>query len=261
MLKIDDILGMSKKTQRKIGKASNKVSDFSQFMIFLTPSIATFIIPINMARIVALLPTLLPGKFLAYLGLIVQFEENDLLTQTYAKKLFYSDEYLTRKVFVPRNRSFQFVSIYPRIRGLKIILRVMVNILYIFLVQILKNDSKSKKLSTRLKTRKARKMRHIFKFMVKGIISLDHINIVANYMFMGTSVFRGVSLFDFFVILLDVFNLVFFQMELLRIYFLYKGRPSKEITDPVHKNMVYGALYLQNGKKTVFPVSFVINGV
>lgn len=41
-------------------------------------------------------------------------------------------------------------------------------------------------------------------------MSLDHANVVANIMFIGTSLRSGVSMFDFVVIFLDMINLVFF---------------------------------------------------
>jgi len=52
--------------------------------------------------------------------------------------------------------------------------------------------------------------RLLLRFTVKGIISLDHINIVSNFMSMGTSLHKGITVFDFIIILIDIFNLVFF---------------------------------------------------
>jgi Sec-independent protein translocase protein TatA len=60
-------------------------------------------------------------------------------------KSFYTDEYIMRKWFIPKNEVFQFVSIYPRMRGMKILFRIFINLLFIFYYQKLKRLIQSKK--------------------------------------------------------------------------------------------------------------------
>jgi hypothetical protein len=69
----------------------------------------------------------------------------------------------------------------------------------------------------------------LLKYLIRAVMSLDHVNIVANIMFIGTSLHKGVSVFDFFVILVDLLNLVYFQNIILSYYMKYKGMRTLHI--------------------------------
>ena len=112
-------------------------------------------------------------------------------------------------MFVPVNRAFKFVSIYPRLRGLRVLLRFLINVLYIWLFNKLKNNKRILSQSIWNK---------VLRYTVNGIVSLDYINIVTNLLFVGTSIHKGVSPFDTLVIFVDLGNMIFFQFELLKIY-------------------------------------------
>ena len=60
-------------------------------------------------------------------------------------------------------------------------------------------------------------------------ISFDHVNIVQNMLFMFTSLHKGVSVFDFCMIFVDIINLSFFQYMLLNLYTKFRGKNSSEI--------------------------------
>lgn len=44
------------------------------------------------------------------------------------------------KHFTPKNENFKFVSVYPRMRGLRIILRILINLLFFFFSKKLKES-------------------------------------------------------------------------------------------------------------------------
>jgi hypothetical protein len=67
---------------------------------------------------------------LAFFKLFVSFSEEDLLGKITTG--LYSEGYKGKKLYTPSNESFQFVSIYPRIRGFKILLRIIANLLFLF---------------------------------------------------------------------------------------------------------------------------------
>jgi hypothetical protein len=205
------------------------------------------------------------------LKLFIKFEEEDILGKVLMTDKYYSKNCKQKKHFIPKNAEFQFISIYPRIRGLKILLRMFANIIFIFFAsrlektineqeeQIRRANKKTsifrastqtpsseynaklrnisegmrisnqeglseKKYLVQLKRLNKRKKLYAFllKFLIRTVMSLDHVNIVSNVMFIGTSLRSGVSLFDFSIIFLDLMNLVYFQNVLYGYYSKHK---------------------------------------
>jgi hypothetical protein len=81
----------------------------------------------------ALIPIKFPIKFLSFVKIFVKFQESDILAGLTDK--FYTEEYKNSKIYIAKNRIFKFKSIYPRIRGLKILLRIVANMLYLTLIK------------------------------------------------------------------------------------------------------------------------------
>lgn len=112
----------------------------------MVPGLATFIAPLNILKLVALFPVQYNLKFVKFLKLLVKFEEEDILAKLFQTKQLYSEDYMKQKRYTPKNIYFQYISIYPRIRGLKILLRILINIAFFFfawkICKILGNDKK-----------------------------------------------------------------------------------------------------------------------
>ena len=90
-------------------------------------------------------------------------------------------------------------------------------------------------------------------------MSLDHVNIVANLLYIMTSLRRGVSLFDFLYIFVDLLNLVYFQNIALDIYRKYKGRQTRDIENAMHQQLALSLFFMQNGSSITTPLSFIMN--
>jgi hypothetical protein len=210
---------------------------------------------------VALLPVKFPVLFINVLRLFVNIKEEDLLA-TFTNKL-YTTDYKNSKIYTPVNQYFSFSSIYTRIRGLKILLRLIVNCLFFFLIKKLSSYSAN---STQVfqtakmkiaNNKKSKRLKLGLKMLLQFIVSLDYINLVPNLLFIGTSVSVKVSVFDFVVIFIDLFSLIFFQFELINLLRRYKGREIGEIKDVLDKGMLTSAFYRQNEDKLSFPFSML----
>lgn len=125
-------LGISPEAVETISSTSGNVAEYGQFAILLFPSLTGFIAPLNILKIVALCPVIFHKKFILVLKLFVKFEEKDLLAMLIDKTHLYTKEYEEKKKFYSKNKEFQFVSIYPRVRGFKILLRILANIIFLF---------------------------------------------------------------------------------------------------------------------------------
>lgn len=154
--------------------------------------------------------------------------------------------------YIPENSYFQFISIYPRIRGLKILLRIILNIVFFFFVwkvgkklerdkEFLKNRGVLRKMSTPSKMiksnsnpyrkgakgkqkKKLRRLQLLLKLMLRMMMSLDYVNVVSNTLLIFTSVNRGVSAFDCCVIIIDLVSITTFQLMIVLLYMRYKDQ-------------------------------------
>lgn len=109
--------------------------------MLIFPGMTAFIMQLNAMKMLVLSPFNFQKHFSNLLRLFINFSEADLLSKAINKgKFFYSDEYLMMKHFTPKNENFKFVSVYPRMRGLRIILRILINLLFFFFSKKLKES-------------------------------------------------------------------------------------------------------------------------
>jgi hypothetical protein len=97
--------------------------------------------------------------------------------------------------------------------------------------------------------------------MLKMVVSLDHLNIIANILFIGTSISVGVSAFDFTIIMVDLLSLFYFQFELFKMFNKHKGKKTPDVKNLQEKHLLLSAFYMQNGDGLKLPVSFILNGI
>ena len=128
----NEFLGLNKNTVGVINKSSFYISEFGQFLVITFPPIATLIAPLNILKLIALIPIKLHIRYIKVLQIFVKFEEEDMLSKLIDKGRLYSSHYKDLKLFVPENDEFKFVSIYPRIRGFKMFLRIIANLVFVF---------------------------------------------------------------------------------------------------------------------------------
>lgn len=241
----------------------------------------------------ALAPFKFQKGFLNLLKLFVNFSETDVLAKLINHgKYVYTDEYLLKKWFIPKNYVFNFISVYPRIKGLKILFRIFINLIFFFFYKKLKNIIQEKeklikevrkvlqnkntnpnrkiclasKRSERIKsndlkasssssslsknlvllvkyTKQFKRYSFLMKYLLRLIMSLDYINIVSNILLISTSLRKGISSFDFFVIFIDLYNLVYFQEKLVALYFKYKGKSTSSIKDVSERELIVDLAY------------------
>lgn len=72
---------------------------------------------------------------IALLQLLVDFDKTNVIT-TALDNTVYTDESIKQaRIFWPKNHTFNFISIYTRARFYKILVRWMVNLIYIFIIR------------------------------------------------------------------------------------------------------------------------------
>lgn len=65
--------------------------------------------------------------------------------------------------------------------------------------------------------------------IVRAVLSLDHINIVVNSLYIFTSVYKSMSLLEVSLIYLDIFLIAIFQLKIYSVYFKYRGKEVSKI--------------------------------
>lgn len=130
LLFVPQTLGISNESAERISQTTGNVAEFGQFFILLIPGLSAFVAPLNSLKLAALYPIQFSLRFVKFLQLLVTFSEEDFLAKSFQTEDFYSQDYIKQKRYVPMNRYFQFVSIYPRIRSMKILLRIFMNIMF-----------------------------------------------------------------------------------------------------------------------------------
>jgi hypothetical protein len=131
--KLPQVFGFSEGVSKGISSTSTMIADYGVFLGIAVPAMFSIVVPLNILRMLALVPVRFPIKFLGFVKLFVRFEESDLLA--ILTNTFYTQEYKDSKIYVAKNSIFRFSSIYPRIRGLKILLRIFANLLYLTLIR------------------------------------------------------------------------------------------------------------------------------
>lgn len=128
--KQDYVFGLSEKAADAIASTNQVIADYGQFLALIFPNFFGFVVALNIMKLMALSPVKFPRKINQAFRLFVKLDHTDPLTIP-VKNSFYSEQYKHQKAFHTENEEFQFVSIYPRFRGLKVILRIIVNSLFI----------------------------------------------------------------------------------------------------------------------------------
>jgi hypothetical protein len=148
---------------------------------------------------------------------------------------------------------------------MRIFLRILANMIYLmFFKKVVKeiNQERRKRLGLKGEEKdkpKVKRLNLLLQFIARMIVSLDHLNIISNLLFMGTSLSLGVSLFDFLVILVDLTSLFFVQFMLFRVFKKYQGLETREVKTMRDQHLILSAFYMQNGDGLTLPTSFVIN--
>lgn len=91
------------------------------------------------------------------------------------------------------------------------------------------------------------------------MLGLDYVNIVQNTILMYTSLHRGVSPFDFCVIILDLISIAIFQFMLVTMYLRYKNERTQDISSLAHQELIFMAFPLQNGSRLMLPLTTWVN--
>lgn len=298
LLYVPESFGFNENQAKTISKTSGYVSEFGQFFVVLVPGLASFIGLLNILKLVALYPVQFNLKFVKFLRLFVKFNEEDILAKLFMSNKLYTEKYIELKRYIPKNRYFQFVSIYPRIRGFKILLRILINILFFifarklaktlesnesFLIhrrevsqasltpltqksssKVLSRYSKNvdkkrvKKKPTRLQ-KKLKRIQFILRVMLEIMRSLDYVNIVSNTLLIYTSLHRGVSVFDCCVIVVDLISIAIFQSIIIIIYLKYKNQRTQDIKNLVHQELIFIVFPFQNGSRIMMPLTTWMN--
>lgn len=76
---------------------------------------------------------------------------------------------------------------------------------------------------------------------------------------MFTSLHKGVSVFDFCIIFLDLASLIFFQNLILGYYMKHKNKRTQDVKSILDKQILLSAFPMLNGSRILLPVSMIVN--
>lgn len=97
----------------------------------------------------------------------------------------------------------------------------------------------------------------LINLLLRMMLGLDNINIVANSLYIFTSVFKKMSYVEFILICLDLFLISIFQFKLYSIFLKYRGRGVSTIKNQLDLNFVLVIFFLQNGTKIQTPTILI----
>ena len=181
-------------------------SGYGSVLLIFSPSLAGMVIPINTVKMIALLPIQYPEKVLYYLRLVVLFSEDDALTKRLEGKM-YSNKDLNKRLFIPSNKVFRFRSNYAVARGMNLLMKLLLNLVFFYLLK--RKKSKEKEKGTKLP------LTFWYKIIGKFIISQKMMNLSLNCIYLMTSLSTGVRALEFLLMMID-----FILMLSLNLYFI-----------------------------------------
>ena len=194
------VFGINGSTGRTITTGTHILHELGAYMIAAIPPLATFFSLLNVLKIVALTPARFRKLYGHTLSLFVIFTEDDsygILPDAY------SEEYKVKATYIPPNKHFTFISVYPRMRGVKILFRLIINI-SIFLYFKNKSDVNH---SVRQANSRPVQVRAFF---VRMMVGMDHTNFAVNVLLIGISITKSPSIFEILIILIDGISLLAF---------------------------------------------------
>jgi hypothetical protein len=205
---------------------------------------------LNILKIAALVPSQLPFKFMKYLSIFIKFKEDD--TYGLFPSSVYEEEYIKSHTYIPRNSLFKFESVYPKMRATKILMRMIINLFYIFFLCKMKRSGNTR-LINHMDNRKKTRSLKLRRLVIRMLIGVNHTNLGINIILLSTSMNFQLSRFDFLVILLDLICLIWFQVMVVRLYNIYKRQPTKWIPDKIQLEVSLAVFYMQKSRRLTFP--------
>ena len=178
------------------------LSDYGIGLNILVPGLAALIAPLNKLRLMALSPTIFEYEFLKLLKYFVKFREEDFFIPVNNEEIFPIET-----DFHPKNEIFTFHSIYPKIKVTFIALRIITTV--IFCLKFGFFARKSSTSTNHLIPKNKFKIR-LINLLIRATLSLDHINIIANSLYLFTSLYKPLNLAEILLIMFDLFLISIF---------------------------------------------------
>jgi hypothetical protein len=141
--KFKPFFDQSPSTQDIIDNSVDTVSSYGVVAtIFASPGVV-LLMSINFVKLVSIIPIKIPLYVQSFLKVFSKFVEVDHLNKSISDPLFSEKEFYTSE-FRPKNQIFRFNSIYLRQRALFIILRIGLNIAFVFWILTKKRSARNK---------------------------------------------------------------------------------------------------------------------
>lgn len=229
--RVSSYFGLEDEQEKSIREVNSLISDYGIGLNSILPGFAALVAPLNKLRLLALSPTIFEFDFLKFLKFFIKFREVDFFIKLKNSHLFPREQ----ENFRPKNSIFTFQSVYPKIKLTYIVLRVISTFIFCLYFGIIKCgtcktsniNSPKQLLSYRMKHDKIRQK--LINMLIRMMLSLDNINIVANSLYIFTSVFKKLSSLEFGLICFDLFLISIFQFRLYKIFLKYKGMEAAKI--------------------------------
>jgi hypothetical protein len=133
--KLSPIFGLTLSQQGSISTATKTTLEFGGLLILASSVLASILIPLNVAQLIALLPIKLQPKMISLLSLLVDFDKQNFITDAMDATIYKDEQERNKRIFWPTNSTFSFVSIYTRARGYKLIIRWIINLIYFLVIR------------------------------------------------------------------------------------------------------------------------------
>lgn len=255
---LDKFFSLNLPQQTTTKKIMTLSANFGDYLTLLSPAIVSFLIPMNTLKIIALAPVKFPALTMTLLNLLVEYEEFDF-TRNYQDKYIYSKEEKSKRIFKAKNLIFSFVSIYPRIRLLRIIIRLLINFLFLTCFKNLGKIMCKTEEEERAKPNGC--FENTVAFLVKVMASMEHNNLPSEILYCATSLATGVHWIEYLIILLDFLMISYFQFIIFKFYQMKKKQNCKKL-DTLLELVIFEQVYVyQRGEFLSLPITQLQNGL
>jgi hypothetical protein len=175
----EELFGMSEKLEESLKKSFSYISEAGVYIAQFLPPLVNLISTLNIIKLTALFPAKYSEKIKSLLEIIVTFPDKGVLG--WSPDFMYSQDYIDSHKFVPLNEEFAFHSVYPRMRVMEVLLRILINAIFFMTLT---------KLSSAIPEgqKKPTFKQWLVKIFIQLTVTLDMTNLGQNLLLIGTSI-------------------------------------------------------------------------
>jgi hypothetical protein len=170
----NNYLGLKDEVITRTHKTQQLVADYGHILGLLVTSITAIMVPLNVLRLLILIPKRFPRRLLKMFLALVNIQERDFMAKTDVTGILLKGEDPDERIFVVENHIFNFVSIYQQILPLRVVIRALTILFYLVVF----------KYSSSIKSRVSKLMAKC----IRTLLILDNVNSLQSMIYMVSSI-------------------------------------------------------------------------